>query len=138
MALVGAISKLLSLGDKLLPVVKAAQAPSSSSSPGNQTHQIEAELKKLMGLLKRIKATLYDAEQREIRDMAVKLWLKELQGVAYDAEDVLDEYHYEVLRAQVEAAESSLPDSRKRKLIQVIYWNFGELITFTMQDYAVH
>jgi Rx N-terminal domain len=121
MALVGAISKLLSLGAKLLPAVKAsAQAPSSSSSPGDQNHRIEAELKKLMGMLKRIKATLYDAEQREIRDMAVKLWLKELQGVAYDAEDVLEEYHYEVLRAQVEATEASLPDSRKRKLIHVI------------------
>jgi Rx N-terminal domain len=121
MALVGAISKLLSLGAKLLPAVKAsAQAPSSSSSPGDQNHRIEAELKKLMGMLKHIKATLYDAEQREIRDMAVKLWLKELQGVAYDAEDVLEEYHYEVLRAQVEATEASLPDSRKRKLIHVI------------------
>jgi hypothetical protein len=31
--------------------------------------------------------------------LSVKLWLKELKSVAYDAEDVLDEYHYEVFQA---------------------------------------
>ena len=121
MDLRGAISNLLSLGAKLLPtVVASVQAPSSSTSPSvDQNHQIEAELKKLMRMLERIKATLYDAEQREITDSSVKLWLKELRGVVYDAEDVLDEYHYEVLRAQVEARDASPPESRKRKLIQV-------------------
>ncbi|XP_078181490.1 putative disease resistance RPP13-like protein 1 [Carex rostrata] len=120
MDLGGVISNLLSLGAKLLPaIITSAQAPSSSSSPENQNHQIEAELKKLMRMLERIKATLYDAEQREITDSLVKLWLKELKGVAYDAEDVLGEYHYEVLRAQVEAKDASPLDSRKMKLIQV-------------------
>ncbi|KAG1370967.1 hypothetical protein COCNU_16G000610 [Cocos nucifera] len=60
-----------------------------------------------------IQAVLHDAEEREIRDEAVKLWLKELKGVAYDAEDVLDEYHYEELRAEAEA-----PASRKRKRVE--------------------
>jgi hypothetical protein len=72
-----------------------------------------------MRMLERIKTTLYDAEQRGITDSSVKLWLKELKGVAYEAEDVLGEYHYEVLRAQVEARDTSPPDSSKRKLIQV-------------------
>ncbi|XP_078159126.1 putative disease resistance protein RGA4 isoform X2 [Carex rostrata] len=121
MGLGGAISSLLSLGSKLLPaVVTLAQDPSSSSSPSvDQNHQIESELMKLMRMLERINTTLYDAEQREITDSAVKLWLKELKGVAYRAEDVLGEYHYEVLRAKVEARDASPPDSRKRKLIQV-------------------
>ena len=125
MGLGGTISNLLSLGAKLLPaVVASAQVPSSSSSPAvDQNHQIEAELKKLMRMLERINVTLYDAEQREITDLSVKLWLKELKGVVYDAEDVLDQYHYEVLRAQVEARDASPPDSRKRKLIQVTYLN---------------
>ncbi|KAF3341900.1 hypothetical protein FCM35_KLT00538 [Carex littledalei] len=74
MGLGGAISNLLSLGNKLLPSVKA--------SAGDQNHQIEAELERLMRMLERIKATLYDAEQREIRDLSVKLWLKELKRVA--------------------------------------------------------
>ena len=117
------INNLLSLlGTKMLPsVIASAQAPSSSKCPpADQNHQVEAELKKLMEMLERIKATLYDAEQREIRDESVKLWLKELKGVAYDAEDVLGEYHYEVLRAEVEARDASPQDSCKRKLIQVI------------------
>ncbi|XP_078158063.1 putative disease resistance RPP13-like protein 1 [Carex rostrata] len=121
MGLGGVISNLLSLGDKLLPtVIASAQSSSSSSSPGvDQNHQIEVELKKLMRMLERIKATLYDAEQREITDSSVKLWLKELKSVAYDAEDVLGEYHYEVLRAQVEERDASPQDSHKGKLIQV-------------------
>ncbi|XP_078158822.1 disease resistance protein RGA2-like [Carex rostrata] len=129
MGLGGIISNLLSLGAKLLPaVIASAQGPSSSSSSAlDHNHQIEAELKKLMRMLERIKATLYDAEQREITDSSVKLWLKELKGVAHDAEDVLGEYHYELLRAQVEARDASPPDSRNRKLIQVPYNMLDEI-----------
>ncbi|KAJ3708684.1 hypothetical protein LUZ61_012389 [Rhynchospora tenuis] len=121
MGLGGVISNLLSLGTKLIRVVSASAqgASSSSSAPLAESHEIEAELKRLMRLLERIKATLYDAEEREIRDRSVKLWLKELKGVAYDAEDILDEYHYEILRSQVEERGTSLPNSRKRKLVQV-------------------
>ncbi|XP_078158191.1 putative disease resistance protein RGA3 [Carex rostrata] len=111
MGLGGVISNLFSLGAKLLPAVRA--------SAGDQNLQIEAELEKLMKMLERIKDTLHDAEQREIRYLSVKRWLKELKEVAYDAEDVLDEYHYEVLRAQIEARDASPPDSHKRKLIEV-------------------
>ncbi|KAJ4782127.1 Disease resistance protein (CC-NBS-LRR class) family [Rhynchospora pubera] len=114
----GVISNVHSLGTKLLHAVNQfSSQPSSSSSPASESHQIETELKNLMDLLMRIKATLNDAEEREIRDESVKLWLKELKGVAYDAEDVLDEYNYEVLRAQVEARNASL----KGKLIQMPY-----------------
>ncbi|XP_078153986.1 putative disease resistance protein RGA4 [Carex rostrata] len=123
MGIGGAISNLLSLGAKLLPAVNASAQTllSSSLPPVDQNHQIEAELERLMRLLERIRATLYDAEQREIKDLLIKLWLKELKGVAYDAEDVLGEYHYELLRAQVETRDASPPDSHKRKLIQVRY-----------------
>lgn len=117
MGLGGVISNLLSSSAKLLPFVnESAQAPSSSSSPPAEGQQIRDELKQIMRMLERIEATLYDAEGREIIDRSVKLWLKELKEVAYDAEDVLDLCNYEVLRAQVEAGDAS----RKRKLIQVI------------------
>ncbi|KAJ4814941.1 Disease resistance protein (CC-NBS-LRR class) family [Rhynchospora pubera] len=98
MVLGGVISNLLSLGTQLMPAL------------GTQHRQIEKELKKLMELLERIKIRLYDAEEREIRDLSVKHWLKELRAVAYDAEDVLDEYRYEVLRAQVEAKQIQVSD----------------------------
>ncbi|KAJ4789027.1 Disease resistance protein (CC-NBS-LRR class) family [Rhynchospora pubera] len=120
----GVISNVHSLGTKLLHAVNQfSSEPSSSSSPASESHQIETELKNLMDLLMRIKATLNDAEEREIRDESVKLWLKELKRVAYDAEDVLDEYNYEVLRAQVEARNAFL----KGKLIQIPYGMLGQI-----------
>ena len=122
MGLGGAISNLLSLGAKLLPaVVASAQVPSSSSSSSVQeNHQIKAELGKMMSMLERIKATLYDAEEREIRDRSVKLWLKELKKVAYDAENVLSEYQYEVKRVQIQARKDSESSGfHKRKKMEV-------------------
>ncbi|XP_078152610.1 putative disease resistance protein RGA1 [Carex rostrata] len=107
------ITSLLSLATNLLPSITAsAHAPSSSSSSSNNSERgraraIEEDLERLMRTLKRIKATLYDAEEREIRDCSVKLWLKELRKVAYDANDVLSEYQYEVTRVQVEARKAS-------------------------------
>uniref|UniRef100_A0A6N2K267 AAA+ ATPase domain-containing protein n=1 Tax=Salix viminalis TaxID=40686 RepID=A0A6N2K267_SALVM len=45
-----------------------------------------------------IQAKLQDAATRPVTDRSVKLWLERLQDVAYDAEDVLDEFAYEILR----------------------------------------
>lgn len=70
-------------------------------------------------MLECINATQYDAEEREIRDCSVKLWLDELREEAYVAEKVLDRYHYEVLRAKVEARDAAAANPRKRKPIQV-------------------
>ncbi|KAJ4776689.1 Disease resistance protein (CC-NBS-LRR class) family [Rhynchospora pubera] len=118
MGIGGVISSLLSLGGQLIPAVSASLL--SPSSPPLECDQIEVELKQLMRLLERIKATLYDAEEREIRDLSVKLWLKELEGVAYHAEDVLDEYHYEILRAQVEATDGrQVPDGMLYQIKQI-------------------
>jgi Leucine-rich repeat (LRR) protein len=41
---------------------------------------------------------LQDAARRSVTDDSVKGWLEKLQDVAYDAEDVLDEFAYEILR----------------------------------------
>ncbi|RRT73568.1 hypothetical protein B296_00026168 [Ensete ventricosum] len=68
------------------------------------------------GTLSRIQAVLSDAEEREIRDEAVKLWLKELKDLAYLAEDVLAEYGYEFLRIKAEGGDLPRPATRKRKL----------------------
>ncbi|KAF6175311.1 hypothetical protein GIB67_021816 [Kingdonia uniflora] len=38
------------------------------------------------------KALMNDAEQKQVRNEAVKAWLKELKDIAYDTEDVLDEW----------------------------------------------
>ncbi|XP_078153847.1 putative disease resistance protein RGA3 isoform X2 [Carex rostrata] len=121
------ITSVVSLATNLLPSIRAsAHASSSSSSNSNNSDReraraVEEDLERLMRTLERIKATLYDAEEKEIRDRSVKLWLKELKKVAYDAEDVLGEYQYEVTRVQVEARNASeASGSHKREQIEYI------------------
>ncbi|XP_038979755.1 putative disease resistance protein RGA4 isoform X3 [Phoenix dactylifera] len=102
------LSSILSKTSQVFGCVRSwAVSPSSSSDPRSSVLE---DLKELERTLRRIKAVLHDAEEREIRDESVKIWLKELKEVAYEADDVLDEYQYEVLRAQVEGRAS-----RKRK-----------------------
>ncbi|KAJ3678628.1 hypothetical protein LUZ60_002431 [Juncus effusus] len=118
MAGVGAlVSSLLSSITKLLPEVKNSFfAPSSSSSAQSpDARAVKDDLEKLMRTLKWIKATLYDAEEREIRDRSVKLWLKELKEVAHAAGYVIDEYMYEVYRAKVEVINAYELNPHKRK-----------------------
>ncbi|KAJ3678631.1 hypothetical protein LUZ60_002434 [Juncus effusus] len=111
------ISSLLSSVAKLLPKVKISffTPSSSSSSQSPNANAVEDDLNELIKTLNRIKATLYDAEKREIQDLSVKLWLKELKEVGHEAEYVIDEYMYEVYRAKVEAAHASDLNPHKRK-----------------------
>lgn len=59
---------------------------------------LEGHLQNLIQSLTMIKAVLQDAARRPVTDDSLKFWLEMLQDVAYDAEDVLDEFAYEVLR----------------------------------------
>ncbi|XP_027118738.1 putative disease resistance protein RGA4 [Coffea arabica] len=59
------------------------------------------DLEKLRGSLVMIQAFLRDAERRPVGEEAVKLWLQKLEGVAYDADDVLDEMNYKILQHKV-------------------------------------
>ncbi|XP_024040654.1 putative disease resistance RPP13-like protein 1 [Citrus clementina] len=56
--------------------------------------QIQADLKKWKNMLVMIKAVLADAEEKKT-DQSVKLWLAELQNLAFDVEDLLDEFQTE-------------------------------------------
>lgn len=77
--------------------------PAAGSSQGPDALE---ELRKLERTMRRIHATLRDAEQRwNIREESAKLRLEELKELAYDAEDVVEEYEYEVNRRKVEALE---------------------------------
>uniref|UniRef100_A0A6N2KJT0 AAA+ ATPase domain-containing protein n=1 Tax=Salix viminalis TaxID=40686 RepID=A0A6N2KJT0_SALVM len=59
---------------------------------------LEGQLQRLHKSLAMIQAKLQEAATRPVTDRSVKLWLERLQDVAYDAEDVLDEFAYEILR----------------------------------------
>ncbi|KAJ8755399.1 hypothetical protein K2173_019197 [Erythroxylum novogranatense] len=62
---------------------------------------LQEELGRLKDLSTMIRALLQDAEERQVKDKSVKIWLQKLGLVAYDAEDVLDDFAYELLRRKV-------------------------------------
>ncbi|XP_058106803.1 putative disease resistance protein RGA3 [Magnolia sinica] len=61
---------------------------------------VTKELKKLSSTFTSIKAILEDAETRHLKEQSVKDWLKKLKDVAYDIDDILDEYMTESLRSE--------------------------------------
>jgi len=86
-----------------------------SSSTASHDDDLE-ELRKLERTMYRIRAMLDDAEEHwNIREESAKLRLKEL---AYDIEDVVDEYEYEVLHRS-----TGLYRTGKRKHQEVIWFN---------------
>ncbi|KAL5737345.1 hypothetical protein ACOSP7_030106 [Xanthoceras sorbifolium] len=78
---------------------------------------VRSKLKKWEKTLKTIKALLNDAEQKQQDDEAVKMWLDDLRDLAFDAEDILDEYATEALRRKLKIEEHQASTSRARKLI---------------------
>ncbi|KAL9436759.1 hypothetical protein AB3S75_022744 [Citrus x aurantiifolia] len=63
--------------------------------------QTEAGLKKWEELLVTIKVVLDDAEEKQITKPLVKKWLGKLENLAYDAEDMLDEFATEAFRRKL-------------------------------------
>ncbi|XP_027165999.1 putative disease resistance protein RGA3 [Coffea eugenioides] len=60
------------------------------------------ELEKLKGSVAMIQAVMADAEKKQVQNQDVQLWLKRLEGVAFDADNLLDEINYEFLRRRME------------------------------------
>ncbi|XP_058107274.1 putative disease resistance protein RGA3 [Magnolia sinica] len=58
------------------------------------------EIERLSSTLTLIQAVLTDAETRQVKDKAVKIWLERLKDVSYDLDDLLDEWTTEALRLQ--------------------------------------
>jgi hypothetical protein len=62
---------------------------------------LEKKLKKWSKMLPRIEAVLDDAEEKQENGVAVKRWLDDLRDLAYDADDILDEFATEALRQKL-------------------------------------
>ncbi|XP_057999888.1 putative disease resistance protein RGA1 [Hevea brasiliensis] len=62
---------------------------------------VQGELKKLEDVLMTVKAVLLDAEEKQVSNNDVRVWLIKLKDVLYDAEDVLDEFECETQRKQL-------------------------------------
>jgi hypothetical protein len=75
--------------------------------------QVDADLKKWKTTLPTIRAVLDDAEEKQVKNSLVKIWLDELEDLAYDADDILDEFATEALRRKLANAEPSTSKVRK-------------------------
>ncbi|XXG50589.1 hypothetical protein AAC387_Pa02g4571 [Persea americana] len=92
---------------------------------------VDEEMKKLSRTLLRIQAFLSDAEDRQIQEEAVKLWLSDLKDVAYDAEDIIDEFTTEALRSSTQ----SPIETRKRKRVNDFFSYLGS--SSTTSQYSI-
>lgn len=59
------------------------------------------DLRNLQNTLEMILTIIEDAETKQVDDNAVRMWLRRLKDVAYDAENVVDYFSYEVMRRRI-------------------------------------
>ncbi|KAL7203491.1 hypothetical protein ACSBR2_016723 [Camellia fascicularis] len=64
---------------------------------------IATQLTNWTNMLSQIQALLIDAEDKQLTDPAVNLWLDDLQDLAYDLDDLVDEFATEALRQSLKA-----------------------------------
>ncbi|PRQ43446.1 putative P-loop containing nucleoside triphosphate hydrolase, leucine-rich repeat domain, L [Rosa chinensis] len=62
----------------------------------------KGDLAQLRDSFLKIQAMLRDVEHSQVRGETVELWVKDLEDIAQEADDVLDEIGYEVLRRKIE------------------------------------
>ncbi|KAL2243248.1 putative disease resistance protein RGA3 [Sesamum indicum] len=66
---------------------------------------VKKEVRYLSSELDAIRNVLEDAERRGYKEKTVQNWLKRLEDVSYDIDDVLDEWNYALLKPQIEGSE---------------------------------
>ncbi|XP_028123908.1 putative disease resistance RPP13-like protein 1 [Camellia sinensis] len=81
--------------------------------------QVHTLFKKWSGELKEIQAFLDDAEEKQIKNSGVKMWLEDLTDLAYDLDDILDEFATDALRHKL-IVESQAASTSKSKLLAII------------------
>ncbi|KAM3691032.1 hypothetical protein ACJW31_09G164900 [Castanea mollissima] len=62
---------------------------------------ISEDMKKLERTMSTIQAVLLDAEEKQVKNRGLTVWLGQLKDVFHEATDVLDEFECEALRRQV-------------------------------------
>ncbi|XP_008242895.2 PREDICTED: putative disease resistance protein RGA3 [Prunus mume] len=88
----------------------------------NLLRGFKGELTSLRESLSKVQAMLQDAGKKKDQAEAVKMWVKDLEDVAHDADDVLDEYEYEVLRRKVE-----VQDQMKKKVLNFFSLHYNPI-----------
>ncbi|KAL3641620.1 hypothetical protein CASFOL_012435 [Castilleja foliolosa] len=73
------------------------------------------DLKKLQKTFSMVNGFLNDAEKKQVTNDAVKIWLTELEDLAFDADNVIDEINYRLLSKKVGATTKYKRVKRKVK-----------------------
>ena len=82
---------------------------------------IHSQLKTWNTQLLNIREVLNDAEDKQITSSSVKLWLSDLSNLAYDIEDILDDFNTEMLRSKLSAQpQEAAATSTSRKVWSLI------------------
>ncbi|KAJ9692898.1 hypothetical protein PVL29_011820 [Vitis rotundifolia] len=83
---------------------------------------VETEIQSLTDTLQVVRAVVADAEKRQVKEERVKVWLQRLKAIAYQMDDVLDEWSTSLLKSQIERAES--PSMSKKRVSSSILSTF--------------
>ena len=78
---------------------------------------VKEEVEKLERKFHEIQAKLNDAEERQVKEKAVKLWLEKLNDVSYEMADVLDRWNTAKIKADIEKEEKAETSTAKRRKV---------------------
>ncbi|KAH9718585.1 hypothetical protein KPL71_022280 [Citrus sinensis] len=100
---------------------------------------VDQEVERLKRNFRAIQAVLVDAEQRQVKEEAVRLWLDKLKHASYDMEDVLDEWITARLKLQIlqSVDGNALVPQRKVRFFSPAASCFGFKQIFLRRDIAV-
>ena len=91
---------------------------------------VDEEIRSLTDTLLSVRDVLGDAERRQVKEKSVQGWLEKLKDMAYQMDDVVDEWSTAVLRSsQMEGAENASINSKKKKK-KVSYCVFSPCLCF--------
>ncbi|MBA0566991.1 hypothetical protein Golob_011759 [Gossypium lobatum] len=81
--------------------------------------QVLQQLEQWQSISPEIKAVLNRTEEKQIKgeDEGVKNWLDDIQDLAYDVDDILDEFAYQQLHLKLQKPQSQASTSNVQKLI---------------------
>ncbi|WJZ94932.1 hypothetical protein VitviT2T_013742 [Vitis vinifera] len=74
---------------------------------------VESEIPSLKKTLRSVRDVLEDAEKRQVKEKSVRGWLENLKDMAYEMEDVLDEWSIAILQFQMEGVENASTSKKK-------------------------
>ncbi|XP_052880983.1 putative disease resistance RPP13-like protein 1 [Gossypium arboreum] len=74
--------------------------------------QLHPQMKQWQSILLDIQAVLGDAAEKQIKNEGVKKWLEDLQDLAYNLDDILDQFSYEQLRLKLQKTQGQASTSK--------------------------